>query len=135
VAVHEQWQGSALTLGLSESQQKGGLPPHFRLRGRHTNLWSEAGSAPPVGGLAPCPEPKPDDVAFHEQTDSPIYADDRNFYKVEKWTRDVTKVDRMVYALQLKPSRHDHVAHGFSRNAPYLDAWRGFCFAYATDTA
>jgi hypothetical protein len=22
-----------------------------------------------------------------EQTDSPFYADDRNFYKVEKWTK------------------------------------------------
>jgi hypothetical protein len=39
-------------------------------------------------------EPKPDDVTFHEQTDSPIYADDRNFYKVEKWTSDETTVDR-----------------------------------------
>jgi hypothetical protein len=43
-------------------------------------------------------EPKPDYVAFHEQTDSPIYADDRNFYKVEKWTRDGTKVDSLLYA-------------------------------------
>jgi hypothetical protein len=37
---------------------------------------------------------KPDDVDFHEETDSPTYADDRNFYKVEKWTKDGTKVDR-----------------------------------------
>ena len=36
------------------------------------------------------PEPKPDDITFHEETDSPTYADDRNFYKVEKWTRDGT---------------------------------------------
>jgi hypothetical protein len=43
-------------------------------------------------------EPKPDDVTFHEETDSPIYADDRNFYKVEKWTRDGTKVDSLLYA-------------------------------------
>ena len=26
------------------------------------------------------------------------YADDRNFYKVEKWTKDGTKVDSLVYA-------------------------------------
>jgi hypothetical protein len=30
--------------------------------------------------------PEPDDVDFHEETDSPTHADDRNFYKVEKWT-------------------------------------------------
>ena len=33
-----------------------------------------------------------------EQTDDPLYADDRNFYKVEKWTKDGTKVDRLLYA-------------------------------------
>jgi hypothetical protein len=43
-------------------------------------------------------EPKPDDVTFHEVTDSAIYADDRNFYKVEKWTRDGSKVDKLLYA-------------------------------------
>ena len=41
---------------------------------------------------------KPDDVEFHEETDSPTYADDRNFYKVEKWTKDGSLVDRMLYA-------------------------------------
>ena len=44
------------------------------------------------------PDPKPDDVDFHEETDSPTYADDRNFYKVGKWTRDWTKVDSLLYA-------------------------------------
>ena len=44
------------------------------------------------------PDPKPDDVDFHEETDSPTYADDRDFYKVEKWTRDWTKVDSLLYA-------------------------------------
>jgi hypothetical protein len=44
------------------------------------------------------PDPKPNDVDFHEETDSPSYADDRNFYKVEKWTRDWTKVDSLFYA-------------------------------------
>jgi hypothetical protein len=33
-----------------------------------------------------------------EETDSPTYADDRNFYKLEKWTKDGTKVDRLLYA-------------------------------------
>jgi hypothetical protein len=40
--------------------------------------------------------PKPEDV--DEETDSATYADDRNFYKVEKWTRDGTKVDSLLYA-------------------------------------
>ena len=33
-----------------------------------------------------------------EETDNPLLADDRNFYKVEKWTKDGSKVDRMLYA-------------------------------------
>jgi hypothetical protein len=41
-------------------------------------------------------EPRPDDV--HEETTDPLVADTRNFYKLEKWTRDGTKVDRMLYA-------------------------------------
>jgi hypothetical protein len=49
------------------------------------------------GYVLAMPDPKPEDVDFHEETDSP-YADDRNFYKVEKWTRDGTKVDSLLYA-------------------------------------
>jgi hypothetical protein len=44
------------------------------------------------------PDPKPDDVDFHEETTDPLVADFRNFYKVEKWTRDGTKVDSLLYA-------------------------------------
>ena len=33
-----------------------------------------------------------------EETNDPLIADDRNFYKVEKWTRDGTKVDSLLYA-------------------------------------
>ena len=44
------------------------------------------------------PGQKPDDPTVHEETDSPTYADDRMFYKVEKWTRDGTKVDSLLYA-------------------------------------
>jgi hypothetical protein len=36
------------------------------------------------------PDQEPDDPAVHEETDSATYADDRMFYKVEKWTRDAT---------------------------------------------
>jgi hypothetical protein len=31
-----------------------------------------------------------------KETDNRLYADDRNFYKVEKWTRDGTKVDNLL---------------------------------------
>jgi hypothetical protein len=33
-----------------------------------------------------------------EETDNPLLADECNFYKVEKWTKDGAKVDRMLYA-------------------------------------
>jgi hypothetical protein len=33
-----------------------------------------------------------------EETHDPLYADDRNFYKVELWTKDNQRVLRMLYA-------------------------------------
>ena len=39
----------------------------------------------------------PDDWS-DEETFDPLKADDRNFYKVEKWTKDGSKVDHMLYA-------------------------------------
>jgi hypothetical protein len=33
-----------------------------------------------------------------EETNDPLIADARNFYKVEKWTKDGSKVDHMLYA-------------------------------------
>jgi hypothetical protein len=33
-----------------------------------------------------------------EKTDNPLRADDRNFYKLEKWTSDGSKVGRLLYA-------------------------------------
>ena len=38
------------------------------------------------------------DAWSDEQTDDPVYADDRNFYKVEAWSRDGMRVDAMLYA-------------------------------------
>jgi hypothetical protein len=35
---------------------------------------------------------------FHEETHDPLYADRRNFYKVEKWSRDGLRVELMLYA-------------------------------------
>jgi hypothetical protein len=34
----------------------------------------------------------------YEETDDPHYADRRNFYKVEKWSRDGLRVELMLYA-------------------------------------
>ena len=53
-------------------------------------VWREAENSPagrPSGAI-------PD----HEETTDPLVADGRNFYKVEKWTRDGTKVDSLHYA-------------------------------------
>jgi hypothetical protein len=33
-----------------------------------------------------------------DETNDPLIADNRNFYKVEKWTKDGSKVDHMLYA-------------------------------------
>jgi hypothetical protein len=33
-----------------------------------------------------------------EETNDPLVADVPNFYKVEKWTKDGQKVDRLLYA-------------------------------------
>jgi hypothetical protein len=33
-----------------------------------------------------------------EQTDEPLYADLRNFYKVEAWSRDGVRIDALLYA-------------------------------------
>jgi hypothetical protein len=33
-----------------------------------------------------------------EETNNPLLADERNFYKVEKWTKGGGKVDRLLYA-------------------------------------
>jgi hypothetical protein len=40
----------------------------------------------------------PHETPSAEQTNDPLKADDRNFYKVEKWTKDGTKVDNMLWA-------------------------------------
>ena len=33
-----------------------------------------------------------------EETDNPVYADERDFYKVEKWSMDGLRVDSLLYA-------------------------------------
>jgi hypothetical protein len=51
-----------------------------------------------AGDALAMPDPKSDDVDFHEETTDPLVADLHNFYKVEKWTRDGAKVDSLLYA-------------------------------------
>ena len=40
-----------------------------------------------------------------QETDDPYYANDRNFYKLKKWTKDGSKVDSLLYAGNSRPSR------------------------------
>jgi hypothetical protein len=42
------------------------------------------------------PRPRPPKL-LDEETDNPLIANDRNYYKVEKWTKD-GRVERMLYA-------------------------------------
>jgi hypothetical protein len=52
-----------------------------------------------MSDLPPKFDPTP--VSTHrseEETHDPLIADHRNFYKVEKWTKDGSKVDHMLYA-------------------------------------
>ena len=37
-----------------------------------------------------------------EESDNPLLADERDFSKVEKWTKDGAKVDRLLYAANLE---------------------------------
>jgi hypothetical protein len=39
----------------------------------------------------------------HEETDDPLYADRRNFYKVEKWSRDGQRIEEMLFAGKQQP--------------------------------
>jgi hypothetical protein len=41
---------------------------------------------------------RPSPPRSDEETDNPLRADDRNFYKVEKWTKDGAKIERLLYA-------------------------------------
>jgi hypothetical protein len=45
-----------------------------------------------------------------EETNDPLIADALNFYKVEKWTKDGTRVDRMVYLLPARRGRFSAAA-------------------------
>jgi len=40
----------------------------------------------------------PHETPLAEETNDPLIADHRNFYKVEKWTKDGSKIDSMLWA-------------------------------------
>ena len=59
----------------------------------------------------PDPPPKYDPTGVNkhqpvEETHDPVIADDRNFYKVEKWTKD-GRVQRMLYAHSSLDKAHE----------------------------
>jgi hypothetical protein len=60
--------------------------------------------------------PRPEE---DEETFDPLYADERNFYKVEKWTIDGTKVDSLLYAGN-KFARAQHVFANALRHRPRI---------------
>jgi len=37
-------------------------------------------------------------MSDHEETDDPGFADRRNFYKVEKWSRDGQRIEELLFA-------------------------------------
>jgi hypothetical protein len=37
-----------------------------------------------------------DDVAIYEETSNSLFADDRNYYRIEKWTKDGSKFDCLL---------------------------------------
>ena len=53
------------------------------------------------------------------ETDNPLEADERNFYKVEKWTKDGTNVDRLLYACNNLAKARD-VFWGAVRHRPRI---------------
>ena len=40
----------------------------------------------------------PSDEWTYEEADDPLYADRRNFYKVEKWSRDGQRIEESLFA-------------------------------------
>ena len=68
-----------------------------------------------------------------EETDAPLLADHRNFYKVEKWSKDGAKVERMLYAgnsldraraiFQAEFRRRSRGRYTIRRRSRVLDQW------------
>jgi hypothetical protein len=67
-----------------------------------------------------------------EETDDPLYADRRNFYKVEKWSRDGLRVEVMLYAgnnldrarrFELMTTRRPRIRPTIRQRMRVLDEW------------
>jgi hypothetical protein len=54
-----------------------------------------------------------------EETFDPLHADEHNFYKVEKWIKDGTKVDGLLYAGN-NFSRAQHIFANALRHRPRI---------------
>src|SRR5262249_42377214 len=64
-----------------------------------------------------------------EETDSPLYADERNFYKVEKWTRDGAKMYGLRWST-IPPYPIKHLA--FANRVALIAAREGWCLRFAS---
>jgi hypothetical protein len=66
-----------------------------------------------------------------EETEEPLIADHRNFYKVEKWSRDGQRVVEMVFAgssLEKSPAHlrsHGQAPAAHQANQPAADSSAG----------
>jgi hypothetical protein len=68
-----------------------------------------------------------------EETDDPLYADQRNFYKVEKWSRDGLRVEVTLYAgnnldkarriFELMTTRRPRIRLTIRQRMRVLDEW------------
>jgi hypothetical protein len=60
-----------------------------------------------------------DDADRAAETADPRYADERNFYKVEQWTRDGQHIDRLLFAgNNLDQAEAKFAAFAIPGNAP-----------------
>jgi len=67
------------------------------------------------------PKYNPTGVGTHQsddETNDPLIADHRNFYKVEKWTKDGSKFDHMLYAGGKLDKAREVFAGGDQASAP-----------------
>jgi hypothetical protein len=69
--------------------------------------------------------PNPDDVAIHEETSNSLFADDRNYYRIEKWTKDGSKIDCSLYERLAAP--REVVDMLFKEHRSLNSQWRDVC--------
>jgi hypothetical protein len=88
---------SARTLASSTCTSKIGAPPTRATASR--SRWTPRSSGRASGGKASRSGSRVDrGQPVREETDAPLLADRRNFFKVELWTRDGLHVERLLFA-------------------------------------